>query len=456
MSILCLRNALDSMAPDRPVWLVPEEGDIITAGEVAQRLCAADSFVQRVRGKRVAVWADAECDLAPLLVTLDGVCRSITLLPSTLSAERTSVLLKQSQSEILIGTNEVPQVSAGIESFTYRWRDVKPASTSNPPGSFAPQDTRWLLATSGTTGDPKLIAHSLASLTRTTKLDSGKGGEFRWGSLYNLTGFAGLQVFFQSWFGGASLILGTRFANFSDRVSMLEAARCNALSATPTMYRKMLLSGALEQLDLQQITIGGEIVDQGILDALRAQFPHARIVHIYASTEAGVGFSVRDCQEGFPAAYLKSPQRGVHMAVDERNHLWLGRRGTVQDGEPSGMIDTGDLVEKRGDRYVFRGRANGTINVGGNKVHPEEVEHFLLALPEVHFARVRPRKSSLTGSLVQADVVPAGHNTLSERDFKAYLLSACRSELEPHKVPAIMRVVSSLEYTSSGKLQRTS
>jgi len=55
-------------------------------------------------------------------------------------------------------------------------------------------------------------------------------------------------------------------------------------------------------LPVRQITIGGEAVDQVTLDQLRAAFPGARISQIYASTEAGALFAVRDGRAGFPAA----------------------------------------------------------------------------------------------------------------------------------------------------------
>ncbi len=96
-----------------------------------------------------------------------------------------------------------------------------------------------MLPTSGTTGEPKLVAHTLASLTRTAKHDLVRGQEYRWGSLYNLTGFAGLQVFLQSWCGGSCLILGRESSSLAERVADLIEGGCTALSATPTMWRKL-------------------------------------------------------------------------------------------------------------------------------------------------------------------------------------------------------------------------
>src|SRR6202043_2960206 len=70
-----------------------------------------------------------------------------------------------------------------------------------------------------------------------------------------------------------------------------------------------------------------------------------------------------------------------------------------------GFIDTGDMLERRGDRYYFVGRRDGVINVGGLKVHPEEVEAVINRHPDVRMSLVRPRKNPITGAIVVADVV---------------------------------------------------
>ena len=66
----------------------------------------------------------------------------------------------------------------------------------------------------------------------------------------------------------------------------------------------MMLKG-FEVLELDRITLGGEIATQTTIDNLRRSFKSAKIVHIYASTEAGVGFTVRDERAGFPVEYLE-------------------------------------------------------------------------------------------------------------------------------------------------------
>src|SRR5690606_22600689 len=78
-----------------------------------------------------------------------------------------------------------------------------------------------------------------------------------------------------------------------------------------------------KELKLINITLGGEIADTQILKSLRYQFPSAKIRHIYASTEAGVGFSVNDGKAGFPVSYLNSDESGVDLKIDDSGQLCI-------------------------------------------------------------------------------------------------------------------------------------
>jgi acyl-coenzyme A synthetase/AMP-(fatty) acid ligase len=214
------------------------------------------------------------------------------------------------------------------------------------------------------------------------------------------------------------------------------------------------------------IRLSGEIADQAILDALGSFYPQASVCHAFASTEAGVGFEVNDGLEGFPASMVGAPG-DVHIRVDDGSLRIRSARSAVRyAGEEQstiagddGFVDTGDMVERRGDRYYFLGRRNGIINVGGLKVYPEEVEAAINRHPAVRMSMVRSRKSPMIGSLVAADVVlkcesdPIGGGD-GIVDFKREILQICHDSLAPHKVPATIRFVPGLELAAAGKLAR--
>ena len=136
-------------------------------------------------------------------------------------------------------------------------------------------------------------------------------------------------------------------------------------------------------------------------------------------------------------------------------HAYVGRRAAaLTDAE--GFVDTGDMVELRGERYHFVGRRGGIINIGGLKVHPEEIEAVITRRDEVRMSRARSRRSPITGAIVVADVILAdGCDKSRSEDIRNQILADCRANLAPHKVPAMIKFVAALDITAAGKLART-
>ena len=217
------------------------------------------------------------------------------------------------------------------------------------------------------------------------------------------------------------------------------------------------------------VRLSGEIADQSMLDNLRAVYPQAGLGHAYASTEAGVGFEVDDGLEGFPAHFVDDGNGDVDVKIVGAS-LWLRSARTaaryigtdvpaLTDSE--GFVDSGDIVERRGERYYFVGRKDGIINVGGLKVHPEEVEAAINRHALVWGSLVKSRKSPITGAIVVADVVlkasPDGAGADSGPrlvDLEREIIDACRRDLAPYKVPAMIRFVPALPMSATGKLVR--
>ena len=185
------------------------------------------------------------------------------------------------------------------------------------------------------------------------------------------------------------------------------------ISGTPSHWRRLLMSPHAELIDPKYVRLSGEIADRAILDALRAAYPKAVIAHAYASTEAGVGFEVADGREGFPAALLDANGEVELRLRDGSLHVRSKRTATAYIGrddlkllDDEGFVDTDDMVEQKGDRCFFKGRRAGVINVGGLKVHPEEVEQVINEHSEVRMSRVSARRNPIMGDLIIAEVAP--------------------------------------------------
>lgn len=434
------------------------DGPPITHGDL--RVARASGPLRRLAGGSVAVWMTDDLATSVAIALLDGVASRMLLLPAGSTADERRRHLATASVTVIIADR--PNVAADEgASEIIAIRDVvellAPAATAGArPSGAGP--TEWLIPTSGTTGEPKVVAHSVASLTRTIKA---RPTGHVWGLSYGVTRFAGLQVLLHTLLSGDPLIVMRPGLDVAQRIDTLVRLGCTALSATPSLWRRILMSPGADALTVRQITLGGEIADDAILGALARRWPDARITHIYGSTETGIGFSVQDGRAGFPASWLPEAPNGVGLAVSEQGILRVRPIGADQrmlDGtrlvEADGFIDTGDRVRRDGDRYLFLGRDNGAINVGGNKVQPEEVERVLLTCPGVRLASVRGRPSPIMGMVVEALVVqdPSLPTDLGRR---MEIADFCRERLPAHGVPTIVRIVESIELTEAGKTART-
>jgi acyl-CoA synthetase (AMP-forming)/AMP-acid ligase II len=125
--------------------------------------------------------------------------------------------------------------------------------------------------------------------------------------------------------------------------------------------------------------------------------------------------------------------------------------------DADGFVDTGDMVEQRGDRYFFLGRRSGVINVGGMKVYPEEVEALINRHSAVQMSCVRSRRNPITGALVVADVVLKDEGNSANgkaSELEQEILKICSDALPRYKVPALLRFVPMLALGGTGKMGR--
>jgi len=392
---------------------------------------------------------------------LDGLARRITLCSGDLPAEYFAPIAAAASAELIVTDREaeafpgldLPRVACGLP--------VAPREA--PPRHCS---TEWLLLTSGTTGVPKLVMHSLEGLTGAIAAVQGREERIVWATFYDMRRYGGLQIFLRGVMGTGSLVLSSAAEPVADHLLRLARAGVTHLSGTPSHWRRALMSPAAGAIAPRYVRLSGEIADQALLDNLKRVYPRAAIGHAYASTEAGVGFEVTDGLEGFPASYLaregdvrmKVVNGSLRIRSSRTASRYVGREdGAVADAE--GFVDTGDMLELRGDRYYFVGRRGGIINVGGLKVHPEEVEAIINRQEGVRMSLVKARRNPITGAIIVADVVVTDEASAKlsgddDRGIRKQILSTCRDQLPAHKVPASIRIVASLDVAEAGKLAR--
>ena len=134
---------------------------------------------------------------------------------------------------------------------------------------------------------------------------------------------------------------------------------------------------------------------------------------------------------------------------------YVGNDQALKDAD--GFVDTGDIIERREHRCYFAGRKGGIINIGGLKVHPEEIEAVISRHPQVRMSLVRGKLSPVTGSIVVADVVLSSDiywTGAQQTELREEILKLCREALPRHKVPVVISFVPTLSVGATGKLAR--
>ncbi|MGB8182296.1 MAG: fatty acid--CoA ligase family protein [Stellaceae bacterium] len=411
-------------------------------------------------GRSVLIATANQFTAASILIELDGVATRVVICPPDLMPEYfASIAAGAGADTIISDVNTLRAAAPGLER-------IEPSVLEPRPGLPAPRDqaTEWLLLTSGTSGVPKIVVHNLSTLTGAIAEGSGREDVPVWSTFYDIRRYGGLQILLRALIGGGSLVMSDVRESIQDFLKRAGAVGVTHVSGTPTHWRRALMSSAAQRIAPRYLRLSGEIADQTILDRLRAFYPDATIGHAFASTEAGVAFEVRDGLAGFPTSLIGNEGGAMELRVSDGSLRIRSTRtalrysnGSNPLADEDGFVDTGDIVEQRGDRYYFIGRRGGIINVGGLKVHPEEVEAVINSHPKVQVSLVRARKNSITGFLLAADVLPWSQpeGPDASESLKNEIIAACRRDLAAYKVPVAIRFVSNLDVGASGKLVRS-
>jgi len=410
------------------------------------------SHLASLRERSVVLAVRDMAKFAAALIELDGWARRILLCPPEWELGRLESAARDAEAEAVVidGDGSAPRIPAKLVAPCRL-----PLQRLETPRE-ACCETEWILPTSGTSGPPKLVVHTLRTLMGAIA----DAPLQQWATFYDIRRYGGLQIFLRAVSGQGSLTLGGDGESVGSLLARFGAAGVTHISGTPSHWRKVLMSREGRRIDPDYVRLSGEIADESVLGALRELYPRARIEHAYASTEAGVVFAVNDGRAGFPAYWLggdgavrmKTVDGSLRVFSDRCALRFLGADAPAI-ADKDGFVDTGDIVDRRGDRMYFVGRRNGVINVGGGKVHPEEVEAALNAHAAVRASRAFARKNPITGALVFAEVVLRDErqaDAAAERE----ILDACRARLAAHMVPAGLRFVSDLPVTDVGKIAR--
>jgi len=438
-------------SPNLPGCMLCTANGDVPLGLLRTNSCL-DAAASSLDGRSVVVWTSGLVEAAMALVELDGIASRLVLCPPGIGPDLLAYVIETAAADVVVSDQTRPE-GACTATWIGCQRELHPAYRPAPTRA-----TEWVLLTSGTTGLPKLVVHSLASLTEAIRTEAAPSTV--WSTFYDIRRFGGLQIFLRAALTGAPFLLTDVQEPVGDFLARAAACSITHISGTPSHWRTALMNPNAKLISPRYIRLSGEIADQTILNNLSAAYPEAQIVHAFASTEAGVAFEVTDCLAGFPEKYL-SALNGVEMKIQNGSmRIRSGRlamrylnRDQASLLSSDGFVDTGDLVDLRDGRYFFMGRRDGVINIGGLKVHPEEVEAVMNRYPGVLVSLVRTRRNPITGAVVTADVALRSGET-GGPELERELIGFCRASLAAHKVPAVIKFVPRLVLSETGKLIR--
>jgi len=336
------------------------------------------------------------------------------------------------------------------------------------------EDVALVTYTSGTTGLPKGVMHSLQrlfslvsphldlSLVRCLLLP------FPPYQIGGMLGIVGALI------SGGKIILMDTF----DPVQMLEAIqneRVSQVAGSPTMYRLMLMALEKRPFDLsslRRVTFSTEPCPHELARTIHERF-NCNLENIYATTESLI-ISWTGLQDDWEIAAITvgkaAPGVRVRIVDDQRQPLPVGERGEIavqtsqmmlgyyhdpdlsaQVLDADGWFYTGDIGVQDEEGYLrLVDRKKDLIIRGGQNIFPAEVEAWLETHSCVRRAAVVGIPHPLAGEAIWAFLELQPGATLTARE----VLSHCRGQMAPFKIPEQVRLLNQLPVTAIGKIQK--
>jgi acyl-CoA synthetase (AMP-forming)/AMP-acid ligase II len=314
-----------------------------------------------------------------------------------------------------------------------------------------------ILFSSGTSGEPKGMLHDLVEFLK--RFQRVQPREDRLVQLLLPDHVGGLDSAFRTIFSGSALIIPlTRSPE--DVTQAIAVYSANILPASPTFLNLLLLSGALESSNytsLKVIAYGAELMPLALLKRLNRAFPEVELQQKFGTSETG---AIRIKGAGNQSLDFRINDKDVEWKVVE-DELWLRTSSRIlgylnadeSSLEADGWYRTGDAVEQQGDGWLrIKGRQSAVINVGGQKVHPSEVEALLDELADVESVTVFGEFSPITGEQVACRIVTKAKEKVGT--WKRKIRKHCRGRLANWKIPVAVYLETEIEMTQ--RLKRTS
>lgn len=313
-----------------------------------------------------------------------------------------------------------------------------------------------VLFTSGSSGKPKGAVHNLPRLL--SKFNKRRNA-LKTINFLMFDHWGGLNTLFHILSnGGTVVILESRNPDYVCEI--IEKHKVELLPTSPTFLNMLVMSRAFERWSLKSLKVisyGAEPMPKALLGRLNNIFPDVLLQQTYGLIELGV---MRSKSEDNGSLWVKIGGEGYQIRIVDNllqiksDSAMLGYLNAPSPFTEDGWFMTGDSVEVKGEYLRILGRKSEIINVGGEKVYPQEVENVIYEIEEVDDVLVYPEDNAITGKIVCAKIKYSGSDTRVEavKKIKTY----CRTKLETYKIPVKIQLVDKTFESSRFKKTRLS
>lgn len=316
-----------------------------------------------------------------------------------------------------------------------------------------------ILFSSGSTGKPKAMIHNFDNLVEHYKDKKEKSLNMILFLMFDHIG--GLNTLLNILSMGATMIIPEN-RNADDVCKLIQDYKIMVLPSSPTFLNLILMSQASKKYDLsslKMITYGTEAMPESLLNRLKEAFPRVKFLQTFGTSETGIA---NTSSKSSNSTFMKIDDPELEYKIVD-NELWLKSKtqvmgylnSSMDSFTEDGWFKTGDLVETTEDGYIkIIGRNKEVINVGGEKVLPNEVESVILEIPEIEDCMVYGESNIITGQTVVCDVVLK--NELTQNEIKKIVRKFCKDKLDAYKIPTKVNVVDKTNFGDRfKKIRRT-
>ena len=397
---------------------------------------------------------------------------------------KTVVVVGKSQASLPSAEENTAEASCSWHSWQEEWQ--KAPAFVRPSEKNENSDTMLMYFTSGTSGEPKMVAHdflyAMGHLTtgvfwhnlhegslHLTVADTG-WGKAVWGKFYG------------QWFAGATVfVFDHEKFNADTLLRQMEKYKVTSFCAPPTIYRFMIRED-LSRYDLSSLeycTTAGEALNPAVFDKFFEK-TGIRMMEGFGQTETTMTLGTFPWMTPKPGSMgMPNAQYDIDLVRPDGTPCEDGEKGEivvrVGDKKPIGLFKeyyrdeeltheawhdgvyhTGDVAWRDEDGYYwFEGRIDDVIKSSGYRIGPFEVESALMTHPAVVECAITGVPDDIRGMVVKATIV-LGKEWKDKADdaLVKELQQHVKRETAPYKYPRIIEFVDELPKTISGKIRR--